>query len=102
MSLEEKIMILSGCSDVGVISVYKQMAIEDVRVYLNRHFSETYILENYEGAVIRLIVKKIKGSSREGRIQSYTLGDKSVTYSSTIESDDEIKKMLPRPYIRLK
>ena len=103
MGIIEQVMILTNCKDGGLLNVYQKMAFDDIRVYLNReNFSDDFIANHFESAVVRLMVKKIKGNSMEGRIQSYTQGSKSVTYATATEVDDDIKKMLPRPYIKLK
>ena len=46
------------------------------------------------------MVKKIKQGAAGRQIKSYTQGERSVTYEDSI--DDDIKTILPKPYLKLK
>ena len=100
MEIFDTVMKLTGCEDIVLLNYYKTMVCDDIKNYLNRDFDDEFIEEKFEIAVIRLMVKKIKQGAAGRQIQSYTPGERSVTYEDSI--DDDIKTILPKPYLKLK
>lgn len=83
----------------------KQMAISSIKNYLNKDFTDDYIEQNFGLAISRIIdnFEDILSSSRNG-ISSITQGSQSITYDTGVETNqisDDIKLLLPKPYIKL-
>ena len=100
MEIFDTVTNLTGCEDIVLLNYYKTMACDDIKNYLNRDFDDEFIEAKFEIAVIRLMVKKIKQGAAGRQIKSYTQGERSVTYEDSI--DDDIKTILPKPYLKLK
>lgn len=72
--------------------------------YLNKEFSYEYIILNYPDAILEITCglyrnRNRKNNNKEG-IKQKTQGSRSVTYSNIEEvMTDEIKDMLPTPYV---
>ncbi len=83
----------------------EEMAIQVIRNYLNKDFSDEYIRKNFKYALKRIINKaeKIESNSSEG-ITSIKEGDTTINFrqeDNTFVIDEEIKALLPSPYIRM-
>jgi hypothetical protein len=83
----------------------EEMAIQTVRVYLNKDFSDEYIRKKFKYALKRIINKaeKIESNSSEG-ITSIKEGDTTINFKhqdNAFVIDEEIKALLPSPYIRM-
>lgn len=100
MEIFDTVTNLTGCEDIVLLNYYKTMVCDDIKNYLNRDFDDEFIEEKFEIAVIRLMVKKIKQGAAGRQIKSYKQGERSVTYEDSI--DDDIKTILPKPYLKLK
>ncbi|WP_242960821.1 hypothetical protein [Clostridium peptidivorans] len=84
---------------------YEEMAVQVIRTYLNKDFSDDYIRKNFKFAMYRMInkAKQLEGSKPTG-VKSITEGDVSMTFENASDAfviDDEIKALLPSPYIRM-
>ena len=100
MKIFDTVTKLTGCEDRVLLNYYQTMVCDDIKNYLNRDFDDEFIEEKFEIAVIRLMVKKIKQGAAGRQIKSYKQGERSVTYEDSI--DDDIKTILPKPYLKLK
>ena len=100
MKIFDTVTKLTGCKDKALLNYYQAIVFDDIKNYLNRDFDDEFIEEKFEIAVIRLMVKKIKQGAAGRQIKSYTQGERSVTYEDSI--DDDIKTILPKPYLKLK
>lgn len=83
----------------------EEMAIQVIRNYLNKDFSDEYIRKNFKYALKRIINKaeKIESNSSEG-ITSIKEGDTTINFrqeDNAFVIDEEIKALLPSPYIRM-
>lgn len=83
----------------------EKMAIQVIKNYLNKDFSDEYIRKNFKYALKRIIKKaeKIESNSSEG-ITSIKEGDTTINFrqeNNTFVIDEEIKALLPSPYIRM-
>lgn len=81
---------------------YEQMAIQAIKEYKNKDFTDDEIRKNYPLA-IKLIVENIKQSSSINRnIKSETQGSRSRTYKDDIVIiDGTIRLLLGAPYVRM-
>lgn len=84
---------------------YEEMAIQVIRTYLNKDFSDDYIRKIFKFAMYRMINKaKQLETSKPVGIKSITEGDVSMSFENTSNVfviDDEIKALLPPPYIKM-
>lgn len=84
----------------------KDMAVMAIKEYLNNpRFTKSYIEENY-GLAIKLLAENSKNILSRGdyAVSSMTKGAKSITFESKAKAftiNEDIKMLLPRPYIGL-
>ncbi|MCC3870282.1 hypothetical protein K0039_18955 [Terrisporobacter mayombei] len=84
------------------MSTEEKKAIAVIRNYLNVDWEDSYILSEYDFVVDQLIQNS--KASKSADIKSMSEGDQSVTYkdnSGPWTITDDIKAMLPKPYIKL-
>lgn len=81
---------------------YEQMAIQAIREYKNKDFTDNEIRKKYSLA-IKLIIENIKSSSTIDRnIKSESQGPRSRTYKDDIVLiDGNIKLLLGASYVRM-
>ena len=88
----------------GLILLHMERAYRKIIRYLNKEFSYEYIILNYPDAILEITCglyrnRNRKNNNKEG-IRQKTQGSRSVTYSNIEEvMTDEIKDMLPPPYV---
>lgn len=84
---------------------YEEIAIQAIKNYLNKNFSTDYIKNNFSLAIKRMVYKaKQFNDSKPNGVKSITEGDTSVSFDSVISTlvvDDEVKVLLPTPYIKM-
>lgn len=84
---------------------YEEIAIQTIKNYLNRSFSNEYIKINFSLAIKRMINKaKQFNNAKPNGVKSITEGDTSISFDSAIDTlvvDNEIKLLLPTPYIKM-
>lgn len=83
---------------------YENMAIQAIRKYLNKDFSDDNIKQNFKYAMNRIINKaKQLDASKPVGVKSFNAGSISMTFDNTTQFaiDDEIKALLPTPYIKM-
>ncbi|CAM2828461.1 hypothetical protein HAHI6034_05015 [Hathewaya histolytica] len=83
----------------------QRKAINLIRNYLNKDFTDEYILENFDLAIEQLIdnAKNISNKKTTG-VKSMSEGNQSITFESGAEAwtiTEDIKLLLPTPYARL-
>lgn len=104
MTLDEKINALYSDTDSNKLLVYRGMAADAIKNYLNLDSTTTQetIETNYESALLQLIGNKINQDDA-GNIKSYTMSKTSVTYASNsaFSITEDIKILLPLPYAKL-
>ena len=94
---------LKDSSNVELLESFIIRSYNRIRRYLNKKLTDDYIKSNYSDVVIELSIRmyrnrELKNNSKG--IKSKTQGQRSVTYENIIEVfDDEIKSMLPPPYV---
>lgn len=84
------------------MSTEEKKAIAVIRNYLNVEWEDSYILSEYDFVVDQLIQNS--KASKSADIKSMSEGNQSVTYkdnSGPWTITDDIKAMLPKPYIKL-
>lgn len=84
------------------VTIEQKKAIAVIRNYLNIECDDEYILDTYDFAVDQLIQNsKI---SKSTNIKSVSEGSQSITYkdnSGPWTITDDVKAMLPKPFIKL-
>lgn len=84
---------------------YEEIAVQAIKNYLNKNFSNDYIKNNFSLAIKRMVYKaKQVNDSKPNGIRSITEGDTSISYDNLIDTlivDNEIKALLPQPYIKM-
>lgn len=83
----------------------EEMAINSIRNYLNKDFTEEEIRDKFELAIKRIVsnLDDILEINTSG-ISSITQGSQSITYDTSTEKSqisDDVKRLLPKPYIRV-
>lgn len=84
------------------ISIEEKKAIAVIRNYLNVEWEDSYILSEYDFAVDQLIQNS--KTSKSADIKSISEGNQAITYKDNSGAwivTDDIKAMLPKPYIKL-
>ena len=84
------------------ITIEKKKSIAVIRNYLNVDWEDSFILTKYDFVVDQLI--KNSQNSKSADIKSISVGSQSITYkdnSGPWTITDDIKSMLPKPYIKL-
>ena len=84
------------------ISIEEKKAIAVIKNYLNVEWEDSYILSEYDFAVDQLIQNA--KSAKNADIKSISEGNQSISYkdnSGAWTVTDDIKAMLPKPYIKL-
>lgn len=84
---------------------YEAIAIEVIRKYLNKDFTDDEIKIKFSLAIKILINNSLKLSgSKTSGVKSYSEGGQSVTFKDGVEAwtiTDDIKAVLPTPYVRM-
>lgn len=80
-------------------------AILVIRNYLNKDFSDDYILNNYSLAIDQLIenATKLQGVKTIG-VKSFSEGNQSMSFETDVEAwtiTADVKALLPVPFIRM-
>lgn len=84
------------------ISIEQKKAIAVIKNYLNVEWEDSYILDNY-GFVVEQLIENSKVASNAS-IKSISEGNQSISYkdnSGPWTISDDIKAMLPKPYIKM-
>ena len=84
------------------ISIEEKKAIAVIRNYLNVEWEDSHILSEYDFVVDQLIQNS--KTSKSADIKSISEGNQSISYkdnSGPWTITDDIKAMLPKPYIKL-
>lgn len=83
----------------------EEMSIVAIRNYLNKDFSDQYIKKNFGFAIKRFISNtKTLDSSKVVGASSISENGSSISFREGIEAGtitDDIKALLPKPYIRM-
>ena len=83
------------------VSIEQKKASAVIKNYLNVEWEDSYILSEYEFVVDQLIQNS--KTSKSADIKSISEGNQSITYkdnSGPWTITDDIKAMLPKPYIK--
>lgn len=83
---------------------YEEMAVESIRTYLNKNFTDDYIRKRFKFAIKKMIIKSKNIEDNPTGVKSISEGDIKITYADTnfgIMIDDEIKGLLPSPYVKM-
>lgn len=86
-----------------ILDIYISRATTSISKYLNNsRITNEMILSNYEDAIIVLVENAYRTKGKT-HIKSYTQGKRSETFKDEfgINSNEEVKNLLPRPYVRL-
>lgn len=84
------------------ISIEQKKTVAVIKNYLNVEWEDSYILSEFDFAVDQLIQNSKNANSSD--IKSISEGNQSITYkdnSGPWTITDDIKAMLPKPYIKL-
>lgn len=84
------------------ISIEEKKAVAAIKNYLNVDWENSYILSEYDFVVDQLIQNS--KTSKGADIKSISEGNQSISYkdnSGPWSITDDIKAMLPKPYIKL-
>ncbi|SCJ96111.1 Uncharacterised protein [uncultured Clostridium sp.] len=84
------------------ISIEQKKAIAVIKNYLNVEWEDSYFLSEYDFVVDQLIQNS--KTSKSSDIKSISEGNQSITYkdnSGPWTITDDVKAMLPKPYIKL-
>lgn len=88
------------------LNIYIGIAKALIKKYLNNDaFDDSYIEENFSMAIILIVTNayECKKNGSGGNIKSISQGARSITYGEdkAFCINDDIKAMLPTPYIKL-
>lgn len=77
------------------------IAINNIRNYLNKDFTDEEIRTKF-GLALKRIVNNFDNMANSSGVKSMTQGSMSVTYTDDKQYiTDDIRLLLPKPYIRL-
>ena len=103
MILEDLLILLDKDESIyPVLTILKNRAITLVKSYLNSStYDSTYIEANFADAIIELVYNTYTDKGKSN-IQSETQGSRSITYKTgTVAINDDVKKLLPNPFVRM-
>lgn len=85
---------------------YEEMAIEVIRNYINKDFSNLYIKNKFGMAIKRLVAnaKSFDSAKLVPGISQITQESQSISFKSGAEAwtiTDDIKLLLPVPYVKM-
>ncbi|EJE7236761.1 hypothetical protein FC820_10560 [Clostridium sporogenes] len=82
----------------------QRKAILAIKNYLNKDLEDNYILENYDLAVDQLIQNAVKLENITPGVKSMSEGNQSISFESGAGAwsiTDDIKALLPTPFVRM-
>lgn len=92
---------LSGEQDETIIQFHIKKACMSIRNYLNKTLEDAEIIASFESAVIQAVVNSITNMQNKN-VKSMTQGQRALTFSDNILSlGQDVKDLLPKPYMRL-
>lgn len=102
MTFDEKVQILYPEIEINKLLIYKDMGIDIIKNYLNTMESNEVVLKKYESALLQLVGNKVQSDGANG-IKSYSMSKTSITYGEDrgFRITDDIKALLPPPYVKL-
>lgn len=103
MDLVDIIKKLTKNDDDIIINYWITKAIKQIIGYLNKDFTDEEVKTLYPEAIIEIVVA-FNLSNKQGNVTSETQGARSKTYAEVKENfiTDNIKALLPKPYIKLR
>lgn len=83
----------------------EEMAIQAIRIYINKNFSDEYIRKTFKYALKRMLykAKNIEESTTAG-VKSIKEGDTTINFGDSVNTfivDNEIVALLPTPYVNM-
>ena len=103
MILEDLLVLLDADeSKYPLLTILKNRAITLVKNYLNSSvYDSVYIEDNFSDAIIELVCNAYMDKGKSN-VQAESQGSRSITYKSgTVAINDDVKKLLPTPYVRM-
>lgn len=87
------------------MTIEQKKAINLIRNYLNKDFTDEYILEHFDFVVDQIIenATKLQNIKTPG-VKSMSEGNQSISFENGAEAwtiTEDIKLLLPTPYIRM-
>lgn len=79
---------------------YNQMAVIYIRDYLNKDFSDDEINTKYSLAIKRLSARLQELDELPNGISSFKKGEENIGYSTKNIMSDDIKRLLPKPFLK--
>ncbi|MCR6516323.1 MAG: hypothetical protein ACRC1T_16945 [Clostridium chrysemydis] len=84
-------------------------SIVQIRLYLNKNFSNEYIVKSFKYAIEQIVIDTLiyqKTDQYKSNISKIQQGARSIEYKSLSENgrvifSEEVKSMLPTPYVTL-
>lgn len=93
---------ITGEYDDIVIEFNINKACISINNYLNKTFEKDEIIEKYQSAVIQFCANSITNYQNKN-VKSMTQGQRSVVFSDNVLMlGDDVKALLPKPYVRFK
>lgn len=85
------------------MTIEERKAVLAIRNYLNKDLTDEYIMQNYDLAVDQLInnAAKLENIKTPG-VKSMSEGNQSISFDSNPWTiTDDVKALLPNPYVRM-
>lgn len=97
-------------ADIKKLELLAKRAVNQIRQYLNKDFSDNQVIKNFKDAVEQIVldtyIYQQSKQFKNGAVK-ITEGGKSIEYNTQsvvtgrIVFTNEVKSMLPTPYVRL-
>lgn len=101
MDLELIILELLGPNaNIVLVEYWTEKACNSIIKYLNKDYTIDECKEKFKDAIIQLVIS-YNQEKQLGNVKSMSQGQRSVTYADESEAFEKVKKLLPKPFVRL-
>lgn len=98
------IQILRPDATPELLKLLINKAIVQIKFYLNKDISDNDIINKYKYALEQIVIDTIvfqNSMQFKNNAKSFSQGSSSVTFNNRVIMSDEVKSMLPTPFVRL-
>lgn len=87
-------------TDAIKLELYLNISLVKITNYLNIDSDNTTLINNYKTAIIVAVGNEIDSTGKKN-ISSYREGNISITYKDSNKLSDDVKALLPMPFVKL-
>lgn len=87
-------------TDIKKLELYLNISLVKINNYLNINADNNTLINNYKTALIVSVGNEIDSIDKKN-ISSYREGNISITYKDSNKLSDDVKALLPMPFVKL-